>query len=80
MSGFAGHTQEGRFGPYFGPGPRIVGKKRMKRTKTTSVICLVNCFLQMGHGLAITYVHGLNPRLNRSMAGAGYKFIVSSGM
>jgi hypothetical protein len=42
--------------------------------------CLINCFLQMGHGLAITFVHGLTPRLNRSMAGAGYKFIVSSGM
>jgi hypothetical protein len=42
--------------------------------------CLVNCFLQMGHALVITYVMALTPRLNHSMAGAGYKFIVSSCM
>jgi hypothetical protein len=42
--------------------------------------CLVNCFLQMGHGLVITYVMVFTPRLNHSMATADYKFIVSSGM
>ncbi len=42
--------------------------------------CLVNCFLQMGHGLVITYVMVFTPRLNHSMATDDYKFIVSSGM
>jgi len=55
MSGFAGHIQKGRLGPYFFAWDHvIVGEKRMKKTKMTSVICLVNRFLQMGPGLVIT--------------------------
>ena len=42
--------------------------------------CLVNCFLQMGHGLVITYVMVFTPKLNHSMATVDCKFIVSSGM
>jgi hypothetical protein len=42
--------------------------------------CLVNCFLQMGHGLVITYVMVFTPRLDHSKARAGYKFIASSGI
>jgi hypothetical protein len=40
--------------------------------------CLVNCFLQMWHGLVITYIMVFTPWLNHSTPGADSKFIVPS--